>query len=81
MNEKRPVSVKLGVFHITADCSWSRSALVISDSSGDVAPRKVTLVIERPSDIDYIRERLNMIETAWRKELDAIRLTPSNGGE
>jgi hypothetical protein len=78
MNDKRTVHVKLRVFNITAHTSWSSSALIMSDASGEAAPRKVTLVIERPSDIEYIRERLDQIEMSWRKELDRIRL-PSNG--
>jgi hypothetical protein len=72
--EKRPVKVTLGVFYATVSTGWNRSALILEDNSGDVAPRKVTLKIERPSDIEYIRERLKMIEDAWRKELDSLRV-------
>ena len=78
MNEKRPVKVKLGLHMATVTTGWASSSITFSDQSGDVAPRIVTLLIERPSDIDYIRERLTQIETAWRKELDALRAS-SNG--
>lgn len=75
-DEKRQVHVKLGVFYCVAQTSWNSSALIFEDRTGDVAPRKVTLLIERPSDIAYIRERLDNIEAAWRKELDNIKVTP-----
>ena len=80
MNDKRPVKMTLGVFYITVSTGWANSALIIEDNTGDVAPRKVRLVIDRPSDIAYIRERLDMIEAAWRKELDTLRAS-HNGGE
>lgn len=72
--EKRPVKVTLGVFCATVSTGWNNSALILQDNSGDVAPRKVTLKIERPGDIEYIRERLKIIEDAWRKELDTVRV-------
>ncbi len=75
-DEKRKVHVKLGIFHCVAQTSWSSAALIFEDRTGDVAPRKVTLQIERPSDIAYIRERLDNIEDAWRKELDCIKVNP-----
>jgi uncharacterized membrane protein len=73
--EKRVVKVTLGVFYATVSTGWNQSALILEDNSGDVAPRKVTLRIERPSDIEYIRERLQQIEDAWRKELDSLKVT------
>lgn len=79
MNDKRPVKVKLGVHMATVSTGWSTSAITFSDQSGDVAPRIVTLVIDRPDDIAYIRERLDQIEAGWRKQLDAIKVTALNG--
>lgn len=71
--EKRLVHTTIGIFHCVAQTSWDRAALVLTDQSGDKAPRKVTIMIERPSDISYIRERLQNIEDAWRKELEAAK--------
>lgn len=71
--EKRTVHVTLGVFHCVAMTSWTGAALVFTDQSGDKAPRKVTLRIERPSDLSYIRERLQNIEDAWRKEIEQAK--------
>lgn len=79
MNEKRRVRVKLGVYHIIASTGWANSELIIEDNTGDVAPRTVHLVIDRPSDLQYIRARLDQIEEAWHKQLAAIKVTPSNG--
>lgn len=73
MDEKRTVKVKVGVYFIEAETGWNRSALIIKDHSGDLAPREVTLRIDQPSDISYIRERLQDIENGWRKELDALK--------
>lgn len=72
-DEKRQVHVKLAVVMCTAQTSWDDAALIFQDQTGDLAPRKVTLRIERPSDISYIRERLQDIENAWRRELDTLR--------
>lgn len=77
MDEKRTVKVKVGVYFIEAKTGWNRSALIIRDQSGDVAPREVTLRIDQPSDIEYIRAKLDEIEVGWRKELDAIRVRAS----
>jgi hypothetical protein len=77
MDEKRTVKVKVRAYFIEAKTGWNRSALIIKDQSGDAAPREVTLRIETPSDIEYIRQRLDEIEVGWRKELDAIRVRPS----
>jgi hypothetical protein len=73
MDEKRVVKVKVGVYFIEAHTGWNRSFLKIIDQSGDLARREVTLKIDQPSDIAYIRERLTDIENAWRKELDALK--------
>ena len=73
--DKRVVKVTMSVFFITASSSWNDAALILEDNSGDVAPRKVTLRISRPSDIEYIREKLKQIEDGWRKELDSLRVT------
>lgn len=73
--EKRVVKLTMGVHYASVSTGWNRSALILEDNSGDVAPRKVTLRIERPSDIEYIRERLQQIEDAWRKELDSLKVS------
>lgn len=72
--EKRVVKVTMGVFYATTTTSWNDAALILEDNSGDVAPRKVTLRIGRPADIEYIREKLKEIEDAWRRELDSLRV-------
>ena len=74
-DEKRLVHVKLCVVECSALTGWSTAALVFTDQSGDKAPRKVTLQIEHPNDIAYIRERLNDIETSWRRSLDSLKVT------
>lgn len=74
--EKRIHKMQIGVFYATVSTSWNNSALILEDSTGDVAPRKVTIRIERPSDIAYLRERLDQIEEAWQKELAALKVTP-----
>lgn len=68
-NEKRVRKLTLSVHYCETRTSWNNSALVFIDSSGDQASRKVVLNIERPSDISYIRERLQNIEDAWAREL------------
>lgn len=77
MNDKRKVHVILGVHFASVRTYWANSAIIFEDQSGDLAPRKVTLKIERPGDLVYIRDQLDAIERAWRKELDAIRVTPA----
>lgn len=76
MKEKREVRVTLGVSWADVSTGWNRSSITFVDQSGDQARRRVTLKIERPMDIEYIRERLTMIEAAWRKELDTLKVTP-----
>jgi hypothetical protein len=76
MTDKRQVKVTLGVFYITARTGWNSAALLISDSSGDKAPRLVTLEVSGPSDLSYIRERLDNIEDGWRKELAQYSANP-----
>lgn len=71
--EKRLRHVSIRVFHCVAQTGWSSSALIFTDQSGDIAPRKVTLKIDSPSDISYIRERLQNIEDAWRKEIETAK--------
>lgn len=75
-DEKRTRHLTLGVFFVKAETSWNEAALIFEDRTGVTAPRKVTVLIDRPSDIAYIRERLDNIEAAWRKELDAIKVSP-----
>jgi hypothetical protein len=77
MNEKRPVKVKVGVHFCEVITAWNNSTLKFIDQAGDQAPRIVTIEIEYPSDIQYIREQLNKIESAWHKELDAICVIPA----
>lgn len=72
-DEKRLVHTTVGVFYCTATTSWSNAALVFEDNTGDKAPRKVTIKIDRPSDISYIRERLQNIEDGWKKELESLK--------
>lgn len=74
-DEKRLVHVTLCVVECSAHTSWRDAALIFTDRSGDKAPRKVTLQIEHPADIAYIRERLNDIETSWRRSLDSLKVT------
>lgn len=74
MNEKRKVKVTVGAHHITARTSWGNPALIIHDQTGDKAPREVVIEIDRPADLTYIRERLQDIEDAWHKELNAIKV-------
>lgn len=69
MDEKRTVKVTVGVYFIEAKTGWSNAHLKIIDQSGDRAPREVTLLIESPIDVAYIRERLDDIEKGWHKEL------------
>lgn len=73
--EKRVRVVHMGVFYATVSTSWKSSELILEDNSGDLAPRKVHLRIERPSDIAYLRERLDQIEAAWHKELASLKVT------
>lgn len=73
MDEKRTVKTKVGVYYIEAHTGWNSSFLKIIDHRVDLARREVTLLISKPSDIDYIRDKLNDIETAWHKELDSIQ--------
>ena len=73
--DKRVVKVTMKVFIATVSTGWNQSALILEDNSGDVAPRRVTLKIERPLDIEYIREGLKQIEDAWRKELDSLKVS------
>lgn len=54
MNDKRPVKVRLGIYHATVSTGWATSTITFSDQSGDIAPRIATLVIDRPSDLEYI---------------------------
>jgi len=72
VSEKRKVHTTVGVYFCVAQTGWAKSALIFEDNTGGVAPRKVTITIDRPSDVAYIRERLQNIEDAWKKELEAL---------
>jgi hypothetical protein len=73
MNEKRPVKVKIGVYFCEVTTTWNNSTLKFIDQTGDQAKRIVTIEIERPGDISYIREQLAKIESSWRVELDSLK--------
>ena len=74
--EKRARHLTVKVFYCASQVDWVDAALIFQDSSGGGAPRKVTIKIERPADIAYIRERLQDIEDGWRKSLDALKVMP-----
>lgn len=72
-HDKRVRTMQVEVFYATVSTGWNTSALILEDNSGDTAPRKVTIHIRQPSDIAYLRERLDQIETAWQKALGQLK--------
>lgn len=64
--------MRLQVKVIEVQTGWKSSALLMTDASLGKPTKKVTLEIESPSDIAYIRERLSEIEESWRRQLRAL---------
>ena len=62
------------VYIIHAKTSWAESRLVFEDSSG-ADTKEVHIMIDRPGDVAYIREKLNEIEASWRRQLDGIKVS------
>jgi hypothetical protein len=62
---------KIGVYHCEADTSWANTQLKFIDQTGDDR-KEVWIHIERPSDVDYIREQLNKIVDSWHKQLQSM---------
>lgn len=64
-------TMKLKIENIECSTGWASSALTFIDYRGEnEMPRKVILAIEDPSDVRYIRRRLDEIEAYWRKTLE-----------
>lgn len=66
---------KIGVFYSEIETSWGGSQLKLIDSRGDER-KEVWIHIERPSDVEYIKEQLDKIVAEWRKQLAS--LSPTN---
>lgn len=62
---------KIGVYHCRADTSWNGSQLKFVDQTGGTN-KEVWIHIERPSDVDYIREQLNKIVEYWHQQLQSM---------
>jgi hypothetical protein len=68
MSTMKTRTMTLGVFVVDARKSWGKAALVFVDSRNDIR-RKAVIEITGPSDLNYLRERLDEIENDWKKRL------------
>ena len=67
MPKKRKLTVKI---HDTSiDKSWSNSALHVVEYGTGGVNKEVVIKIDEPSDLSYLRDRLNEIEAYWKGRL------------
>lgn len=71
MKRKRQ-TITVAISQIEVSTAWGASKLTVDDNCARKAKRAI-IVIERPSDIVYLREHLNKIEAFWRAELDTLK--------
>ena len=73
MKPKRPRTMTIGCEYIIAQKSWNESALAFQELKDGHLARRVTVRIRHPGDIQYLRMRLQEIETSWRAQLEALK--------
>ena len=76
MKPKRRRTMTIKCNFVKARKSWANSALIIEDCPVGRSQQRVTVLITRPGDIAYLRERLQEIEDGWRAQLEGIKVTP-----
>lgn len=75
MSKKQITTVQID--DVTVTTSWMNAAIRVQEfKSGIIGPAKECVIkIREPSDLSYLRDRLDEIEAHWRKELE--RYSPS----
>lgn len=66
-DKEQKVTVDIALVEAKPD--WTRSTLTFSSWRNDIK-RVAVIEIREPSDVRYIRERLDEIEAHWQKTLD-----------
>lgn len=72
MKAKRTRTMTIKCDYVTVIRSWNKSALILEDVSEGRPVRRVTVLITHPGDIQYLKERLQMIKDGWRKQLGEL---------
>lgn len=78
MSKKQITTVSIDDVIVTH--SWMSAALRVQEfKSGVTGPAKECVIkIREPSDIGYLRDRLDQIEAHWRRELDRYSVAKSS---
>jgi hypothetical protein len=67
VSKTRTLTVK--IHDATIEKGWSNSKLSLIEYGDQGSIKKAVIKIESPSDLSYIRERLNEIEDYWKGQL------------
>lgn len=73
--KKRVASIRMPVYWCEIKCQWHGSELVFKYFDNGNEVKRVTLVINSPSDADYIEERIADIRKNWRAQLGVTTAT------
>lgn len=76
MAKHRVRTMRMSVHDIKVQERWSSSTLTLTQYVDQSTVKRVTIEIERPDDIAYLRHQLDKIEASWRASLDAIKVRP-----
>jgi hypothetical protein len=70
MSKKRTLTVQLDDMKVNT--GWSDSEIRFQEyRSGCIGPQKECVVkLRSPSDVSYIRDRLDEVEAYWRKQIE-----------
>lgn len=66
---------RMPIWMVEAKPAWGSSEIVLTHVVGDER-KEVIIAISSPSDLNYLRERLDKLDAFWREEL--ARQCPSN---
>jgi hypothetical protein len=68
VSRPRPRRTRIATHLVQADARWSDSTLLFRQWDGK-GWQEVIITISNPSELRYVRGRLNEIEQGWRKQL------------
>lgn len=58
--------------YVRSDQSWANSELIFQTYHNGAVAREARIKIETPSDLQDVRNQLDLIENSWRAKLDSI---------
>lgn len=73
MAKQRTRSMRLAVHEAKKEGTWGDTKLVLIDYGNRDSTKRVTIDIYGPTDIRYLREKLDQIEAYWRQCLDNLK--------